>query len=193
MGIQAHHNFVPDPEIAGYSVMVRRIPCLCLECLQRFQKPVRECYSNPCNDCKYWTMYLGWNDWRKIHFCKWRDCDIDDHERAQKWTLNKIGKRMVEQIVVRRYGAYLFDDTMKYYLVQWTSDPWIDDDGSLETDGGVPREGEWVCKGLWLKMMSIMHLVGFGCPIKRLLYVASLLYVKIWSYKSISQTTNCQE
>jgi hypothetical protein len=39
---------------------------------------------------------------------------------------------------------------MKYYHVQWTLDPWIVKDEPLETDGGVAREGEWVCKGLWL-------------------------------------------
>ena len=57
---------------------------------------------------------------------------------------------MAELIVISQYGAYLFDDRMKYYLVQWTSDPWKVEGGSLETDGGVAREGEWVCKGLWL-------------------------------------------
>ena len=46
MGIWAHQNFVADPEIVGYSVMVRQIPCLCRGCLQRFQKHIRECYSN---------------------------------------------------------------------------------------------------------------------------------------------------
>ncbi len=62
----------------------------------------------------------------------------------QQWTLNKIGERMAEQIVISKYGAYLADDAMKYYLVQWMSDPWIVKNGPLETDGGVAREGEWV-------------------------------------------------
>jgi hypothetical protein len=57
---------------------------------------------------------------------------------------------MAELIVISQYGAYLVDDRMKYYLVQWTSDPWKVEGGSLETDGGVAREREWVCKGLWL-------------------------------------------
>ncbi len=29
MGIQAHHNFVANSAIVGYSMMARRIPCLC--------------------------------------------------------------------------------------------------------------------------------------------------------------------
>ena len=59
---------------------------------------------------------------------------------------------MAEPIVVSQYKAYLINDTMKYCLVQWTLDPWpwIVKNESLETDGGVAREGEWVCKGLWL-------------------------------------------
>jgi hypothetical protein len=51
--------------------------------------------------------------------------------------------------VISQYGAYLVDDTMKYYLVQRTSEPWKVEDGALETDGGEAREEEWVCKGLW--------------------------------------------
>jgi hypothetical protein len=50
---------------------------------------------------------------------------MDELVGAQEWTLNKIGERMAEQIVISKYGAYLVDDKMKYYLVQWTSNPWI--------------------------------------------------------------------
>ena len=57
---------------------------------------------------------------------------------------------MAELIVISQYSTYLVNDRMKYYLVQWTSDPWKVEGGSLETDGGVAREGEWVCTGLWL-------------------------------------------
>jgi len=68
MGFRAHYNFVADPEVAEYSVMVRRIPCFCPGCLQRFKKYVSERYANHCNDCKYWQIYQGWNDWRKVNF-----------------------------------------------------------------------------------------------------------------------------
>ena len=150
MGLCAHHNFVANPEVAGYSVMVRHIPCLCPGCLQRFKKHVSERYANPCDDCKYWEIYQGWNDWRKVNFPKGKDCDMDDVVGGKQWTLNKMGERMAEKITIGKYGAYLVDDKMKYYLVQWTSKPWIVEDGPMETDGGVAREGEWVCKGFWL-------------------------------------------
>jgi hypothetical protein len=45
MGIRTHHNFVANPEIVGYSVMARRVPCLCHGCSQKFQKTIGECYS----------------------------------------------------------------------------------------------------------------------------------------------------
>jgi hypothetical protein len=150
MGLRAHHNFVADPHLSGNIVMCRRIPCLCLGCSLRFEKPVVERYSNPCNDCKYWNIYLGWNDWTKVEFRKGKECDVDDLVAAQQWTLNNVGARMAEKILVGKYGAYLVDDVMKYYLVRWTSEPWIVMDGPMDTDGGVAREGEWVCKGLWL-------------------------------------------
>ena len=69
---------------------------------------------------------------------------------AQQWTLNKIGERMVKQIVIGKFGAYLVNDVMKYYLIQWTSDPWTVMDGPVGMEGGVAREEEWVCRGLWL-------------------------------------------
>jgi hypothetical protein len=140
MGIRAHHSLVADPEVVGYPVVARQIPFLCPGCLQRFQKSVAEHYSNLCDDCKYWSMYLGWNDWRKINFRKGRECDIDELVGAQEWTLTKIGETMAEQIVISKYGVYLVDDEMKYYLVQWTSNPWIVEDQPLERDGGVARE-----------------------------------------------------
>ena len=57
---------------------------------------------------------------------------------------------MAKEIRIGMYGAYLVDDRMRYYLVRWTSDPWLVENGSLETDGGLAREGEWVCKGVWM-------------------------------------------
>jgi hypothetical protein len=36
MGLQTHDNFVADPEITGYTIMLRRIPCLCHGCRERF-------------------------------------------------------------------------------------------------------------------------------------------------------------
>jgi hypothetical protein len=48
---------------------------------------------------------------------------------------------MTEKITIGKYGAYLVDNKMKYYLVQWTSKPWIVEDGPMEMDGGV-RERE---------------------------------------------------
>ena len=54
--------------------------------------------------------------------------------------------------MIGNYAADLVNDNdkMKYYLFWWTSDPWIVMNGPLQTDGGVARDGEWVCKGVWL-------------------------------------------
>ncbi len=67
---------------------------------------------------------------------------MDDAVGARQWTLHKMGERMAEKITIGKYGTYLVDDKMKYYLVQWTSKPWIVEDGPMETDRGVAREGE---------------------------------------------------
>ncbi len=70
---------------------------------------------------------------------------------AQEWTLKKIGERMAKDVVEGRYGAYLVDDAhIKYYLVQWTLQPWKIKLGTIETICGEAHAGEHVCRGLWL-------------------------------------------
>ncbi len=150
MGLQAHHHFIADPEIPLYVIMARRIPCLCDGCSSRLKKDIVEQYCNPCNDCKYWSIYKGWNDWRTINFKKETKCELDDVISAKEWTLQSIGGRMAQQIRIGMYGAYLVDDRIRYYLVQWTCNPWLVENGSLETDGELARKGEWVCKGVWM-------------------------------------------
>jgi hypothetical protein len=88
-----------------------------------------------------------------VAFHKGKDCNINELVFVQQWTLNKIGARMAEKIVQGKFGAYFVDDVIKYYLARWTSDPWIVKAGPLDTDRGVARGGEWVCKGLWLNDM----------------------------------------
>jgi hypothetical protein len=110
---------IADPEIPGYTVMSRRIPCLCQGCRERFNKPIGERYQNPCNDCNYFAVYEGFNNWKKISLMERRDCDPDDMVMAQEWTLKKIGERMAKDILEGGCGAYLVDDAhIKYYLVQ---------------------------------------------------------------------------
>ena len=53
MGLRGYHNFVADPDMVGYAIMARRIPCLCEGCKARMNLPIDYRYSNPCNDCKY--------------------------------------------------------------------------------------------------------------------------------------------
>ncbi len=61
---------------------------------------------------------------------------------------------MASLIEVKKFGAYLVDDRIKYYLVQWMSEPWIVEGENLETAGGIARNGEWVCKGVWLNNVA---------------------------------------
>ena len=95
-------------------------------------------------------MYQGTNDWIKVSFRASRDGDDDKVVMANEWTLQKIGKCMSKMISVGRIGVYLVDDRIKYYLVQWTSPPYIVETDQIETTGGIARRGEWVCNGVWL-------------------------------------------
>ncbi len=150
LDLQALHNFVADPEIPGYVVMSRRIPCLCQGCRERFNKPIGERYQKQCNHCNYFAVYKGYNDRKKVTLMERKDCDPDNIVMAQEWTLNKIGERMARNIVVGQYGAYLVDDAhIKYYPVQWTSQPWKIKSGTIETICGEAHAGEYVCWALW--------------------------------------------
>jgi len=91
MGIRAHSCFVADPEIAGYAVMARRNPCFCEPCKDRFKKPAGERYQNPCNDCEYWELYMGLNDWKKITFEPTTKCDGDEMIDSLAFTLRGLG------------------------------------------------------------------------------------------------------
>ena len=150
MGLRGYHNFVADPKIPGYVVMARRIPCLCGGCKARMKLHIDLRYKNPCNDCLYYPMYQGLNDWIKVSFRAGKDGDDDKVVMANEWTLQHIGKRMSEMISVGRIGAYLVDDRIKYYLVKWTSPPYIVENDQIETAGGIALRGEWVCNGVWL-------------------------------------------
>ena len=78
MGICTHHNFVADTDVPGFVVMACRVPCFCIPCIDRMEKPVDERYKNPRDDCQFWEMYQGWNDWRKISFMPTAKCDGDE-------------------------------------------------------------------------------------------------------------------
>jgi hypothetical protein len=79
--------------------MSRRIPCLCQGCMERFNKPIGERYQNPCDDCIYFGVYEGYNDWKKISLRERKDCDQNNIVMAQEWTLKKIGERMAKDVV----------------------------------------------------------------------------------------------
>jgi hypothetical protein len=103
----------------------------------------------PCDDCNFFGVYKGYNDWKKISLKERKDCDPDNILLAQEWTLKKIGERMAEKNIDGRYRAYLVDDAhIKYYLVQWTSLTWKIELGTTKTKCIVAQAGEYVCKGL---------------------------------------------
>ena len=78
--------------------MSRRIPCLCYGCRERFTKPFGERYLNPRDDCIYFGIYDGYNNWKKISLRERKDCDQENIVMAQEWALKKIGERMAEKI-----------------------------------------------------------------------------------------------
>ena len=133
--------------------MARRIPCFCRLCKDRFKKPVRERYQNPCNDCDFWEMYKGFNDWKEISFERTAKCDGDELIDSHAFTLRGIGQRMKNCIVNDGFGAYHADGKYSYFLVKWAEEPWqIESDCVMKCGAEHCQlfEGDWVCRGKWL-------------------------------------------
>ena len=135
--------------------MACRIPCLCPACRARLTGPVAERYRNPRDDCEYWEMYQGWNDWKTISFEPDVTCDGEELQYSLSMPIKAVAERMAKGINVGGYGAYLVEDDpkTKYYLVKWTEEPRQVEADGYETCGEDEyylQEGDWVCKGVWL-------------------------------------------
>ncbi len=90
---------------------------------------------------------------RIISFEPAKDGDKNKLEETFVATLRELGKTMARSVVIGGKGACGVDaEDTKYYLVEWTADPWV-----IKKDGVImvvdqPMKvfaDDWVCDGKW--------------------------------------------
>ena len=102
MGISSMYNFRCDPDLGIGKAACRRIPCVCLSCLEILNLPWekgivdREQPRYGVNErCIYWRNFMGYNNWRVVDLVSTNDTP-EEEEKVYEITLHGIEARMNE-------------------------------------------------------------------------------------------------
>ena len=164
-GLMMHYNLRFDPDLGTGWAAVRRIPCACDACIEQLKLPwnrqlnlkQQPHYAPGNQQCKYWPIFEGLNDWIIIKLVDKLECtNMNEEEEVHTETLNCLTTAMAEKVQEEFYGAMMTSDTSTkdgYYVVQWTSTPY-----SLQQDMQLSmynppiylKAGELVCNARFL-------------------------------------------
>ena len=120
------YNFRCDPDLGIGKAACRRIPCVCLSCLEILKLPWekgivdREQPRYGVNErCIYWRNFMGYNNWRVVDLVSTNDTP-EEEEKVYEIILHGIDVRMNERILIGTFGAMRTNDeaTQGYYLVK---------------------------------------------------------------------------
>eukprot|EP00978_Attheya_sp_CCMP212_P013312 scaffold33437_cov68-Attheya_sp.AAC.7 len=123
-------------------------------------------YSGHVTDCKYASILGAYNKWYIVDLVVAHTAsiqtDIDQFdyiEEVQETILDSISSVFAEQIVISNYGAFQTDDvvTSGYYIVQWTSMPYVLAEPYICYEYNPPQiipQGTYVCKAKLLNPMG---------------------------------------
>jgi len=129
-----HYNFRFEKDLGmGYCV-TRCIPCACTTCIEKSKVPW-DCNIDRGNQPRYWqnkgcvnwNIFQGLNDWRLI--CTYpRNANTGEVQKVKRSILSKYCKGVSRIIEIGETAAYAVDDENAdgFYLVKWTSGPYID-------------------------------------------------------------------
>lgn len=101
----------------------------------------------------------GANNWTIGTFRMKKDYDIEQYHACMADTCLETAQRLSNQVVNSNFGAYFAsgDKHYSYYTVLWKGKPWqVKEDKEIEVRGMKYKlkEGEWVCRGVWLKHLQ---------------------------------------
>jgi len=124
-GLSAMYNIRADPELGAGQIAVRRIPCACIGCLNRFERLIKERYTGTCTECKYHSIFLGTNDWKIVTLAAKSNCPDEDLEEAKMIVLESMAENAASEVKIGNVGAFSTEDPAYegFYLVEWTSLP----------------------------------------------------------------------
>ena len=163
-GIRHHYNLRADPALGIDYVVVRRIPCMCVACVNQLQQPwlVNKPFSEQPRyignnvHCSLWNIMGPLNNWRKIHI-------IDNNilsAKVSSGVTREIFKETVEDrafammtvIKEGNYGAIATTDPSAvsgYYVFTFTSTGYVLQEGKTVNSETIPA-GSLVCDITWL-------------------------------------------
>jgi hypothetical protein len=100
-------------------------------------------------NCKYWAVFEGMNDWIELTSCNGKDTDQEVVEEANQCILENVAEMMALEVKVDGYGAMDTDDPNSeegYYLVTWKGLPFTAQEQMTTREGDVIQKGELVCE-----------------------------------------------
>ena len=133
-GIMGHYNFRFEKGLGLGFCAARRIPCACNSCIEKLKLPW-DCNLDIGNqprysqnkDCVHWNIFQGLNDWRIIHTYPSKQ-NTGEVKKVKRSILSKYRKGVSRIIEIGETAAFAVDDDKYdgFYLVKWTSEPYID-------------------------------------------------------------------
>ena len=133
-GIMGHYNFCFEENLGLGYCAAHCIPCACTTCIEKLKVPW-DCNIDRGNQPRYsqnkgcvnWNIFQGLNDWRLI--CTYpRNANTGEVQKVKRSILSKYCKGVSRIIEIGETAAYAVDDESAdgFYLVKWTSGPYID-------------------------------------------------------------------
>jgi hypothetical protein len=161
-GISSMYNIRADPALGIGRLAIRRIPCGCQGCKEQLEIPWDYQITDPKKQARYgssrkctlWPVFEGLNDWTIVTAVPTDENDMDELDEAHDIVLETIAERNKGEIKVGSIGAFSTEDECRYYLVEWTSEPYTCTEPILLTEYDPPivvKKGELVCKARYLE------------------------------------------
>ena len=169
-GLSAMYNLRADPELGVGKIAVRRIPCACDGCLERFNLPIDKRYKGSSTECKYYPIYLGTNDWKEVLLTPRKDCPDEDLEEAKMIVLDSLTENATIEIKVGNVGAFSTEDPTYegFYLVEWISEPFETEEDILLPEYDPPmyvKKGDLLAKAKYLD--KVPRAPEWWCPVEQ--------------------------
>ena len=143
------------PELGANRAALRRYPCNCMSCDESIAKPWIHGLDNPADQprfenaegCYFRSLFGDENKWNFVQLQERTGSDAEEVDEEREVVLRHVTTSVARSIEIGNVGAYAFDKgegergEEEYYLVEFASLPWTDQDGD---------QCAWKVNCLWL-------------------------------------------
>jgi hypothetical protein len=116
-GLLARYNIRTDPDLGVGRAALHQIPCSCQACRLQLAQPwapltpiaeQRRYQEN--NECQYWPIFKGLNDWLIVDLSPTAATDMDDVQEACYDVIEGLCEQMSRLIKIGLTGAVATED-----------------------------------------------------------------------------------